>query len=179
VTLYVDSENRLTMLRAIWRALPAGERPSLLANCISDGGAPCRELMFIVRAMRECVARGRLLIAEPNDMEFYDGLPERVVVYRGTTQAELDDWPFFGVCWTTKGETAEWFAATHGRFRRVDSNPILLSQTVMRAAIAGVTDTRDEAEVFIDTSVTCRAKRAQELSVWPLERAALRERAAL
>jgi hypothetical protein len=161
----VGSENRLTMLRAMWRAIPRSQRPSLLAEAISNGDAPCRELVFTCKAMREVKSRGALVISCAEDRAFFDHLPDLVTAYRGSTQAEVDDAPFFGVSWTTDRNRAEWFARQHGRFRRLDSQPVVLTITIAKSDISGVATEREEAELFIDTSHTNRAYKAGRLLV--------------
>lgn len=163
--LYVGSEDRLTMLKAIWAVAVRGMGAGLLAFSLANGDAPSRELAFVCKAMRAVRARGQLVIEGPEDQRYFDSLPQRIIAYRGTTQAEIDDAPFFGVSWTTEREWAEWFATEHGRFRRLDSPPVLLSQTIDKSDVAGTVIGRTEHELFIDPLVTSRSHKKSQLVI--------------
>lgn len=174
--LYVDSEDRLTMLKAIWPVTAPGVRAELLAHSLANGDAPSRELIFVCEAMREVRARGELVIEQPEDQSYFDALPQHVTAYRGTTQAEVDNAPFFGVSWTTEPVWAEWFAAQHGRFRRLDSPPLLLSQTIDKSDVAGAANGRGEHELFIDPITTARSLKNGQLVISAIDPAIERTR---
>lgn len=166
---YVGSEQRLTMLKAIWSRVPRSKRPELLAAALSGGDAPSLELMFVVKAMRQIRETGAVVAGSPADREFLAGLHSTVTAYRGTTQAEIDDAPFFGVCWTTDLARARWFATVHGRFRSTSTPPVLLTMTVDKSDIAGAVAERGESELFIDPAITSRSHNDGRLRVERIE----------
>jgi hypothetical protein len=74
-----------------------------------------------------------------------DSLPERVIVWRGTTRAALETKaPAYS--WTTCRDVACWFAM---RGERAGVLPVLLRTEVARADIALFHEERDESEVML------------------------------
>jgi hypothetical protein len=77
---------------------------------------------------------------EPEDKDFFDSLPERVTVYRGTQRPGRH----VGISWTTDKEIAEWFAR---RFC-LKGTPTLLSGQVRKSSIIAAFAHRKESEVI-------------------------------
>lgn len=59
---YVNSEDRLSLVRTIWPVLRPDERSAVLARALSDGDLPSSEWTFLRRALREArpVSAGRV-----------------------------------------------------------------------------------------------------------------------
>jgi hypothetical protein len=143
-----DSENRISLcLDLILSGLvPANGWPALLAEAISDGDFPARDRARLIFMLTVMLERGERVFDGDAAREAFSKLPERVVIYRGTVEAEGTR---YGVCWTLDRDKARWFAMEHGRFRNRESPPVLLTATVARSAIAGLLIERSESEVLI------------------------------
>jgi hypothetical protein len=56
-----------------------------------------------------------------NESDYLKGLPEQLTIYRGMTEKEFTQ-KTFGISWTLKQETAEFFAKVY--FRNFDTNKL-------------------------------------------------------
>lgn len=72
----------------------------------------------------------RLLTGE--DRAFFDSLPQTFTIYRGCAGIAPEQGAT-GVCWTTRRDVAEWFAARSAGFSR--SEPILLTARVRKVDV--------------------------------------------
>jgi hypothetical protein len=148
----VSSEHCMPTLRSLWRSVPKAYQAAALGDAISGGDLMRPHLVFLVKALRKLHARGERVFDPPSARQAFEALPEQVTAYRGTVQAEVDDQPYIGVCWTLKRDAAVFFATTHGRFRNTASPPVLLTTTVPRDAICGLLTGREEDEVLLDAA---------------------------
>ena len=149
--MLADSHDRLVWLLAIYRDLPltTQEAADLLVDTVSSSDRPMMHcglsLCFCLMDLLNAGARGY-------DSEVarrtWEGFEDRISVYRGTVQAEVDQ-AGYGVCWTTDPAVAEWFATEHGRFRNLSSPPVLLTATIDKSDIVGVATDREESEVLL------------------------------
>jgi hypothetical protein len=142
----VGSGARPGLLRHLWPRIPEFEKAAALADAISAGDAPNQERAFLLGAVRELSAAGVRVYDGDAAHAAFDALPENVTIYRGTVEAEGDN---YGICWTLDRERAVFFAAEHGRFRRTDSPPVVLRAVVRRDDLSGVFLERDESEVLV------------------------------
>jgi hypothetical protein len=79
----------------------------------------------------------------PEDRAFYDGLPERVTVFRGCGRRRVRGMP-----WTTDRERAVFFARG-GRFPS-PPDPVIACAEVAKADLFFVSVARKESEVILD-----------------------------
>jgi hypothetical protein len=142
------SEKRISLARAIWPALRPPERITVLAEAISGGDAPRQERAWLIRVLRGVAKRGERLFDCDAAVRALAALPAQVSVYRGTVEDEFRN-GLFGVCWTLDRDRAAWFAAKHGRFRNMTSEPIVLQADVAKSAIVGHFVVREEADVIL------------------------------
>lgn len=56
----------------------------------------------------------KMFLMNKADQKFYNELPNKVTIYRGMTQLELDS-GIFGISWSLSKKIAEFFAYTYGR----------------------------------------------------------------
>lgn len=148
VFLLPNSERRVPLLKALWPALKPEEWPSAIAVAISCGDMPSQCLPFLYKALSAVSHRHLRVFDGPDAAERFAALPDDVVVYRGTVQAEIDS-RCLGVCWTLSRERAVFFATQHGRFRNLHSPPVLLTAHVLRDRIVGLLVARNEDEVLV------------------------------
>jgi hypothetical protein len=80
---------------------------------------------------------------EPLDRAFYDGLPDRVTVFRGCGRRRVRALP-----WTTDRQIAELFARG-GRFSP-PPDPVVASAEIAKADLFFVSTDRRESEVILD-----------------------------
>jgi hypothetical protein len=152
-----ESENRLPLCMALWKRIPATERAAVLAEAITGGDLPVRVWVPLNRALLELRDAGQLVFDGEAARSAYRELPETVTVYRGTVQAEVDEYAF-GVCWTLDRGRAVWFATKHGRFRNTRSPPVLLEAKVPKADVCGLLFDRNEREVLVATATIYKSK---------------------
>ncbi len=80
----------------------------------------------------------------PDDLIFYNSLPETFEAYRGTdANAQHKD----GLSWTIDREVAEAFA--HGHRVLLNKNPIILTATINKRDIVGAYNGRNEHEIVL------------------------------
>lgn len=146
VLYLVNSQERLSCLRALWGRVPPPNRPALLAGAIGSGDAPSLEYRFLLRALRSL--SGVPVTDGEQARAAFDALPDAVTVYRGTVEREVES-RGWGVCWTLDPERAQWFATKHGRFRVRDSAPVIVTaERIPRACLSGLLMSRNEREVL-------------------------------
>jgi hypothetical protein len=101
-------------------------------------------------------------VLRPDDLDFYESLPETVQVFRGQTNGPV------GLSWTTNRDRAEGFARGHRGVRVKE--PVVISATIRKADIALVQTDRKEDEVVI-FSGQC----ARDRVLTPIDALAFRE----
>lgn len=150
VLLLASSEGRITCLRGLFESglLRRDEMPELLAHAVSTGDVTLRERPFLCRMLSSMADAGQLALDSKRAQRNYARLPEAVAVYRGTVEVEAIAWEW-GVSWTLDRSRAIWFATEHGRFRNLDSAPVLLTAKVPRSSIRAMMTERGEDEVLI------------------------------
>jgi hypothetical protein len=94
-------------------------------------------------------------VLRPNDLDFYEPLPETVQVFRGQTNGPV------GLSWTTNCDCAEDFARGHRGIRVKE--PVVIGATIRKADIALVQTDRMENEVVIFSG-----QRARDREVTPI-----------
>ena len=94
------------------------------------------------------------LIFDEEDKPLYDACGGEITVYRGCRQDEIDgfesDAEGLGISWTTRKETALWFA---NRFETMTTNQAklnVLTATLSKADAYFFSDSRSEAEFCVD-----------------------------
>jgi len=157
--LCVDSGRRTELCIQLWNLIPDEDKPDVLADAISGGDFPFGCRTKLISILSELLEDGRRVFDGEAARKGFNDLPERVQIYRGTTEAEGTD---YGVCWTLSLEKAEWFATKHGRFRNTGSAPVILSAIVDRDDICGLLLERNESEVlfFLIGKVNVKSKPA-------------------
>ena len=142
----VDSQDAVSLCKELWSIIPDADKPAALADAISTGDNPAREWAWLHKTLHQLHERGQRVFDGDTARAAYDALPECVAIYRGTVEAEGED---YGVCWTLSRDKAEWFATKHGRFRNTRSAPVILETNVLRDAICGLLLERNEREVLM------------------------------
>ena len=94
------------------------------------------------------------------DLDFYDSLPDRLLVYRGVPGVD-PGLVALGLCWTTEREIAEWFAT------RGPEPHTLLRANIRKVDIATVFDS--ECEVVVNPFKWRAIKCRRRLKGWPPE----------
>lgn len=79
-----------------------------------------KEAFIVDRSYRE-------FLMDEEDFEVYNSLPEKLIIYRGMTNEELESGNF-GVSWTLSKEIAEGFAYTYGRNFSTEDKPKTVHQ---------------------------------------------------
>jgi hypothetical protein len=87
-------------------------------------------------------------LMNPNELEFYNSLPEEVEIYRGLTIAEQNS-KNFGVSWTLKKEVAEFFAYKYLRNFSTEAEAKTVQHLIVnKKNIIAYFNGRDEHEVI-------------------------------
>lgn len=86
-----------------------------------------------------------------DDRSFFDGLPERIVVHRGSDRRRVR-----GLGWTTNKERAAWFAKG-GRLGR-QRDPVIATASIAKANVFFVSAARKESEVVLDPYAISRPR---------------------
>jgi len=152
-----ESENRLPLCMALWKRIPAAERAAVLAEAITSGDLPARVWVPLNQALIELHDAGQLVFDGEAARSAYQELPSTVAIYRGTVQAEVDQYAY-GVCWTLDRGRAVWFATRHGRFRNTRSPAVILETEIPKTEICGLLFDRGEREVLLATRSIYRSK---------------------
>jgi len=79
-----------------------------------------KEAFIVDRSYRE-------FLMDEEDFEVYNSLPEKLIIYRGMTNEELESGDF-GVSWTLSKEIAGFFAHTYGRNFSTEDKPKTIHQ---------------------------------------------------
>lgn len=170
----LSSERLIPFAAEIWPELTAEEKPIVLADAVSGGDLPSLHLDFLYAAVRDLFESGCIAFDGAEARDAYKALPSTLTVYRGTVRAEVDAGAI-GVCWTLDKVTARWFATEHGRFRTLDSEPILITAAIDKPGVAGCLMGRGERELLIDpaaikaygVSELRRARKKASRTLWP------------
>lgn len=137
--------------------IPENERAELLCKAILSGEAPYRHRRILDGICLSIASSGQRLFDCGDARREFEGLPERITVYRGTSRQEVDSREF-GSCWSLDPDVARWFALHHN----ANASPILLTAQVKREHIAGLILSQDEHEVLLSS------KHLSELYAEPL-----------
>jgi len=140
------SQDRISLCRSLWPAIPTEDRADVLAQAIVAGDAPQLEWTWLQDTLDSLHESGDRLFDSDHARSAFDALPDPLTVYRGTVEAEGDQ---YGVCWTVSPEIARFFAADHARFRNTRSNPVILSTTLPKERVTGFLTDRDESEALV------------------------------
>lgn len=90
----------------------------------------------------------RKYLMTKEEQMFLRHLPDKVMIYRGMTQAEKKD-GFFGVSWTLKKEVAEYFCNDYGRNYDTRGKKNIVHQLLIdKKDIIALIQDRDEEEVI-------------------------------
>lgn len=83
---------------------------------------------------------------EPEDLEYYNNLPDTITIYRGVSKGRNP----YGLSWTDNREKAEWF---RDRWENLDKNKerFLMTATIPKEYVLCYFNTRDEHEIVVDT----------------------------
>jgi len=156
VLYLVNSGNRLSCLRALWRFIPEANRASILAIAISTGDAPVMTRAFLCRALRSL--RGTPVADSDRALAALSALPEVVTLFRGTNEREVNSGNW-SISWTLDAERAQWFATEHGRFRVRDATPVVVTAAgIKRENVAGLLLSRGERGALVLPEVIAQAK---------------------
>ena len=84
----------------------------------------------------------------PEEMEYYNNLPNQITIYRGMTEDELNQ-KAFGCSWTLKKEVAEYFAYTYSRnFDTSNINKVVHELTINKNEVIAFFNEREEFEII-------------------------------
>lgn len=144
--LCVGSRERISLCVYLWPIIPDDDRACVLAEAISCGDEPRYERDNLCAMLSTLHDQNKRLFDCEAAKEAFNNLPTQVTIYRGTTEAEGDN---YGVCWTLSRDKAVFFATKHYRFRNTKSPPVILSATIQRDDICGLLVERNEREVLI------------------------------
>jgi hypothetical protein len=84
----------------------------------------------------------------PEEMEYFNNLPNQITIYRGMTEDELNQ-KAFGCSWTLKKEVAEYFAYTYSRnFDTRNINKVVHELTINKNEVIAFFNEREEFEII-------------------------------
>jgi hypothetical protein len=89
-----------------------------------------------------------LLYCIGDNFIFWDELPEKLTVYRGADRSRIEG----GISWTTRIETAEFFAAGGRGYRFLD--PVIATGVIAKKSVYFVCDDRSESEIVCLPKIT-------------------------
>ncbi len=137
----VQSDDRLEILWGLTLAWP----PALASEAYQRFYSGCDDTWYmratLLERLRE-IGFGQPH-KEPDDIAFFESLPDRVKVWRGCSASRVR-----GLSWTTARDTALRFARGH-RMIQVP-NPTLASAVIPKTAIFFVVTNRKESEIILD-----------------------------
>jgi hypothetical protein len=149
--LFGSHERSVPLLEATYLEPPHVFWPVFLDNwCGCDGlWAQRKHMLPILR--RRTAELSPIGLMNPLDRAFYEGLPDRVTVFRGCGRRRVR-----GLPWTTDRQIAERFARG-GRFPP-PPDPVVASAEIEKADLFFVSTDRKESEVILDPKLVQRLR---------------------
>lgn len=147
ILLEADSFSRINVLIEILPQLSGGD----YWYALGFGYQICDNLGNYSSLLRELFLsdepeRSELMTSEEKD--YLDNLPEEFTIYRGMTKIEQQS-NNFGLSWTLKKDTAEFFANNYGRnFSTEHMEKTVHQLTVKKKDVIAFFDDRDEDEII-------------------------------
>lgn len=93
----------------------------------------------------------RTLLMSKTDLKFYNNLPDKLIIYRGMTNEELES-DDFGISWTLSRKVAEFFAFNYKRNHDTRHLPKVVFQLEVSKKLisAYFSDRKEEEVIFLD-----------------------------
>ena len=146
VLCLVDSQDRWNFFNFI-RKVDSPTKDALADGLLFSYNTSWQDDIYETKQIFKETGRDNLLRAEfeydKDAKKFYDSLPARVTIYRGTCVEETEN-RRYGISWTTDLKTAEFFAYRFGKEGRC-----ILKAEVLKKDIMAIMTSRNESEVIV------------------------------
>ena len=135
LTPFINPVRLASVLRLTWQSSKIGFNllPNPAALTLEEYGFEADCLMCDITDGEYLCLERLLTNTEERDLDFWNSLPRKFTVYRGSYGVSAEKCAA-GVCWTTKREIAEWFALRAFR----EGDPVLVRARIHKTQVSTV-----------------------------------------